>query len=488
MAMSSSAKIGKNAAWLVLATTAQKVVAFVAFIVVAHLIGREQTGAYFYAVSITSIFVTFADLGMTPVVIRSISGQRENGERLLGATLRAKILLVPLAILAAFVYTIVFGANPVILTTMAIACLVMSADTLSLALYGALRGRQNLKPEAMGMFVGQILTAAASITAAWLGFGPVGLAVALLLGSSWNVVWSLWQLKRFDLRPLRPQRIDFITLAKEGWPFALAGIAVKVYSYIDSSFLQRFYGSGEVGLYAVAYKLTYALQFLPLTFTAALYPALASAFAKGEEEDIRRTFVGSLRLMAAVSFPLAAGLSALAPRLIPLLYGKDFLGAIPALQALPWVLIPIFLDFPVGSLLNATHRAHLKTTAMVATMFLNALLNAILVPRYASLGACMSALIGFWMLYLIGAYFSRTHVKSLWSILSLTLRGVLAGGISWVAWSLVGSHMVLPAAMLFGGAVAVVCGFTFKLVTLDDVYSIIRHFRPMSPKVEPVHD
>lgn len=480
-------KVARNAAWLIFATTGQKILAFFSFIVVARWAGTDITGTYFYAISITSIFVTFADLGMTPVVIRAISGHREDGYRLLGAAIRAKWLLAPLASLAAMLFALLAGGDATIIATVGIACLVMTADTIHLVMYGALRGKQNLRPEAIGMFIGQTISALTAACAAYFAFGPVGLAVALLLSSTWNVAWSLFQLKKFNIVAEQPRTSDFRLLAREAIPFGIAGIAVKVYSYVDSLFLKFFHDVTAVGIYAVAYKLTYALQFLPLTFTAALYPALSAAFAKGEKEDVHHTFFGALRLMAAAGFVMTSGLSALAPRLIPLVYGPEYLAAIPALTVLPWVLLPIFMDFPIGALLNASHRAHLKTTAMVCTMVINIVLNLILVPLYGPVGAAWAGVVSFWALFFIGVGFVASSVGGVRHFVWLTLRGLLAATVSWAAWRLVGGRMDLLASMFFGGAVAVVMAFVVRFVTVDDVFTILKRFRP-SRQIEEIHE
>jgi PST family polysaccharide transporter len=485
--MAYGAKIAKNAAWLIVATTGQKVLAFFSFIIVARLSGTDITGTYFYAISITSIFVTFADLGMTPVVIRAISGNREVGERLFGAAIRAKGLLAPIASLAAMLYALLAGGDATIIATVGVACLVMTADTIHLVIYGALRGKQNLRPEAIGMFIGQTLSAIAAALAAYFKTGPVGLAVALLISSTWNVGWSLLQLKRFEIAAAEPRRSDFLLLAREAFPFALAGISVKVYSYVDSLFIKIFHGITAVGVYAVAYKLTYALQFLPLTFTAALYPALSAGFAKGEKEEVRNTFLGALRVMAAFGFVFTASLSALAPRIIPIVYGEDYIAAVPALSVLPWVLLPIFMDFPVGALLNASHRAHLKTTAMVCTMVLNILLNLFLVPLYGPVGAAWAGVVSFWSLYLIGVAFVAKSVGGATRLLWLTFRAFIAATVAWLAWRVVGEKMDFIAALFFGGAVSVVMAFLMRFVTVDDVITMWIRFRPSS-KLESIHD
>lgn len=467
--------VGKNAAWLMVATTLNKLVAFVTFALVAKLVGPTITGTYFFGVSVTSLFVILSDLGMTPVVIRAISGSREDGERLLGAAFRLKLFLIPAAVIASLGYVVLTKQTDIaILGTVAVACFVMSADAIHLVLYGALRGRQNLRPEALGMFIGQIFTSVGSFTAAFMGFGAIGLATALFAGSAWNVIWALIQSKKFGLVILPPHRSDFRKLAAEAVPFGIAGISVKLYSYVDSLLIQAHHGATAVGMYAVAYKMTYALQFFPLTFTAALYPALSKQWAEKRHDELKRTFLGSMRFLAAVGFPISAGLSALAPRLIPLVYGSKFNGAIEPFQVLPWVLLPIFIDFPIGSLLNATHRAHLKTAAMVVTMLVNVFLNIVLVPSYGPLGAAWAGVVSFWILMAIGLYFTRNDANGILATISILVRSILAAGISWFAWSVVGEWMPFVAAAVFGAAIAVITAFVLRLVTLDDINRLLR--------------
>jgi len=486
--MSYGKSVAKNAFWLMMATTLNKLIAFASFAVVARLAGPHVTGTYFYSVSVTSVFVTLADLGMTPVLIRAIAAARHDGEKFLGAALRLKLILAPIAILCALGYGVLNNVDAETIAAIAIACLVMTADTYHLALYGALRGRQNLRPEAIGMLVGQILTACAAVTAALFGLGAIGLVSALLIGSTWNVLWAVMQARRLGIRIGVPAMAEYRILLLESLPFAIAGIAVKGYSYIDSLLIHAYHGASSVGLYAVGYKMTYAWQFLPLTFTAALYPAMASAWSKKDHEGLRNTFLGSLRVMAAISFPISAGLSALAPRIIPLVYGNEYIAAVPAFTVLAWVLIPIFLDFPIGSLLNATHRAHLKTSAMVGTLFVNVVLNVILVPSLGPVGAAWAGVFSFWCLFFIGVVFIQRDAGG-WSVpLWIILRASFAAAVSWFAWRTIGDAMPLLVACLFGASVAVSMAFLTRLVTPKDVTWILSfRKRPLPSDEDETH-
>ena len=133
--MSYGEKIAKNAAWLIAATMLNKVIAFGAFYIIARLTGPTITGTYFYGVSVTSVFVILSDLGMTPVIIRTIASGRDDSSRIYGAVFRLKYILAPIAIVFALAYGFLTGADFTTMLTIAIACLVMTADTFQLAMY-----------------------------------------------------------------------------------------------------------------------------------------------------------------------------------------------------------------------------------------------------------------------------------------------------------------------------------------------------------------
>ncbi len=476
--MSHAQTIAKNAAWLMIATAAQKLVAFFAFFFVARLNGADITGRYFYAVAITSVFVVLTDLGLTPVVIREMAADEKRGMAMLAKAVRAKAFLIPLAILATGTYallsvlatgvqTIFAPLNQEIFIAVAIACGVMSADAISLLAYGVLRGQRKLSYEAFGMLACQIITATMAISVSLLlPHNVYALIGALLCGSIWNVAWSTWQLRKLNLRLDTDVVIPWRELMRLALPFALAGIFVKVYSYVDTLMLKEFRTTLEIGQYAVAYKVTYAFQFLPLTFVAALYPGLSSAHASKDHEALRRVFQGSLRLMMLTSVPVAVCLSVFS-RWIPWIYGSSFVGSVQPLAILSWVLIPIFLDFPIGSLLNATRRAGLKTTSMGVAMVVNALANLALVPVLGPVGAAWSGLISFSLLCVLGFWFVRRDLDWSWFI-GFALQGAGAALCLWfiAGWSVRFSPPIAVALTVTSGLGIL---WLFRLWTWEDV-------------------
>lgn len=481
--MSQAAAVARNAALLITMNTAQKILAFVAFTIVARIVGKEITGEYFFIISITSIFVAFTDLGLTSVIIRAAAQDERQGTRLYTIALRLKALLIPIAIICACFYGYWHGIRDVSWYGLWLACLVMSADSLSMLAYGFLRGRQNLRYEAVGVFIGQLLSAVMSIAAASMGYGATGLIFALLVASSWNLLWSVWQVHRIkELITDKQSGSEYRELIVAALPFGLAALFVKIYSYIDSQIIHHYHGEAVLGEYAVAYKLTYALQFLPMAFVAALYPSMSHS-AKHDTSSLRQLFLGSLRLMMFFGIGMALSLSLLARYVLPVLYGWEYDASIPILEILALVLIPIFLDFPVGSLLNATHRAGKKTFAMGIAMIMNAAGNFYLIPKIGAIGAAWSALACFIVMYILGMWFVRQETDwKAWS--SLHARGLAMGMAIFLTFSTIIDGTSINLAILLQGISVIGWAFVFRLVQWQDIRRILRW---LTGKVQGVH-
>lgn len=400
--MSATLKLAQNAIYLTLASVGQKVIAFVYFTIIARFAGLEDTGAYFLSLAIVTMLAVLDDLGVTSVVIRDVAKRNEEAVLWCQTVLGIKILTIPLTILLAWLVPIWLGYTGDIVWLVRIAIGIMIADTLSLSFYGILRGLQALSYESLGIFLGQSITTVIGVVLIWSGQATLPmLIVALVFGSSWNLFFSAFQVvRRLGWVALKPTWSMGLKPLKLAWAFFLAALFVKMYSYIDSVILSMYYGQDAVGTYAVAYKLTYAFQFLPLAFVAALYPSMSAHST--DRAELKRILLKSLWYMALLSMPIVFGLWSLAPEVIGAFYGMQYAGSVLPLQVLIFVLLFIFLDYPLGSLLNATNRQNIKTAIMGVTMVINLVFNLILIPKFGVVGACLSALACFSFMFLAG--------------------------------------------------------------------------------------
>ena len=135
-----------------------------------------------------------------------------------------------------------------------------------------------------------------------------------------------------------------------------------------------FLGDSAVGFYSVAYKITFAWQFIPLGLVAALYPAFSHFFLH-DKTELNKVFNKGFLYLALVALPILSGIIVLAPEIILKVYKPEFAAAILPLQILIASLAFLFMNFALSSLLNSANLQKTNTRNLALTMFFNLLAN-----------------------------------------------------------------------------------------------------------------
>jgi O-antigen/teichoic acid export membrane protein len=227
-----------------------------------------------------------------------------------------------------------------------------------------------------------------------------------------------------------------------------------------------------------------------MALVAALYPGM-SALVGRDTNRLRRLFDDSIWYVTALSAPIVFGLFAIAPDAIALA-GDEYAGAVPVLQILIFVLIPIFLDFPVGSLLNAADRQSTKTTIMGLTVLLNVFLNVLLIPRFGIMGAGIAALASFTFLSIGGLYFVPRIIKgysyvTLGRIISpILLSGLVMGVSAFLLRPIIGFVLTIPVAAVIYIAMLVITR-SLRVDQLRVALDLIRR-KPSYAENTSIHD
>ena len=186
-------------------------------------------------------------------------------------------------------------------------------------------------------------------------------------------------------------------------PFALAAIFTRVYGYIDTVLLNQMINETAVGFYSIPYKITFSLQFIPMAFVASLYPAFSSYFVSNKEL-LKKTFEKSMVYLGIISVPVCLGVIALAKPLMLKVYTIEYAPSILPLQILIISLVFLFLNFPLGSLLNACNRQTRNTVHIGIVMVINIVLNVILIPKYSYIGAAIASSISTFLMFVLQLY------------------------------------------------------------------------------------
>lgn len=477
--------IAKNTFYLITASIAQKFFSFIYFTLIARFIGVSGIGFYVTALSFSSLFSILTDLGLTPVLIREGAKDNQKTSQILSNVLIVKLGLAVLAY--GFLNLIVYlmGYSPALRGLILISGLIMVLDAFSLSFYGALRSFQNLRIESIGVVATQLVTMGVGLLVLFTKGSVELLLLAMAAGSLFNAIWSGLNLaRRYRIWPRLV--FDVILLKKLAifaWPFALAGIFVKVYSYIDVVILSRLLDTKAVGWYSVPSKITFAFQFIPMAFSAALYPAMSTFFVQ-DKERLKTVFEKGLVYLALLALPISFGLWALAEVIVVKIYGIAYLPSVLPLKILLASLIFAFLDFPIGSLLNACNRQSIQTMAMGVTMVVNIILNLILIPKIGILGAALAALVGNFTLFLVGFCFVPQIIRLpdwrfWWKMLRILAAAGLMGWLiilvkkplaDWlVPQGFVNTAFYFGVLIVFGAAVYFLLLLLFRLITKGEI-------------------
>lgn len=390
-----SNSVAKNTAFITSAYVGQKIISFVYFTLIARHLGAENTGKYFFAMSFTTIFVVFVDLGLTNVLVREAARIKENVQKYFSSILFVKIILGIFSYLAAFATINLLGYDVEIKNLVYFSAVTMLFDSLHLSIYGVLRALGNLKYEALGIVGSQTITLFLGTFFLYTNKPLIYLIVAFVVPSFLNVCYAgitLYKKYQIKFRPHFDKEV-FKYLGKIAIPFALAAIFARVYSYIDSIILSKMVGDTAVGWYSIPYKITYAFQFIPLALTAALYPRFSEFFIF-DKQKLAYYFERGMKYLMIIVFPIAIGIGVLSKEIILSIYSSEFLPSILPLKILMISLVFSFLSFPIGSLLNACNRQTAQTILVLVVLIFNITLNLILIPQYGVVGAALAALAG----------------------------------------------------------------------------------------------
>jgi O-antigen/teichoic acid export membrane protein len=143
--------------------------------------------------------------------------------------------------------------------------------------------------------------------------------------------------------------------------------------------------------------------------TGGLVPHFAGLAGTGDLAAMRRTYSSLTRLVALVVFPAAFGFAALAPALIPLLYGRSFEEAVPTAAIL--ALLASLSAANVGSALVYGRE---KSAFIAVSGALGAALAIVggltLVPAWGSLGAAASRAVVQLCMVGLGTWYIRTRL------------------------------------------------------------------------------
>jgi O-antigen/teichoic acid export membrane protein len=469
--------IARNTSYLTLALILQKIISFTYFIILTRALGLEMMGQYYAAISFTTIFAIFIDLGFANTLTREVAKHQDQASAWLGNVISLKIPLAILTLIVALSTALILGYDHLAFRLILISSICMVLDSFTSTFFAAIRGFHNLKYESISSVIFQLIVLGLGYLALWYDLGVLAAMAVLAVASTYNFIYSFLAVRH--LLKLKWQLLlqkEFIkNIFNISWPFALFAISQRMYLYLDSVMIGILANYHQVGVYQIAFKIIFALQFLPMAFTASLYPAMSSYWLNNKEQLVK-SFERAMNYLIMISLPIIGGVIALDDKIIDLFKAGD--EAIWPLRISILALFFIFVNFPIGSLMNACDRQRKNLFFILIVTVASVTLNFILIPKFQAVGASITVLITNAVMFILGilearkiiAYSPKKNLmtlgKSLWAAAVMTLI-VFYGK----------SYMPIMAATALGGVLYFIFLYLVGGFKKQDIISIYSSFK-----------
>ena len=471
--------LAKNTTYYTAALTVQKILAFIYFWFISNSLFPGQLGQYVFALSFTTLFSIFIDLGLSPILTREAAKNQVQANQYLKNVLGLKIPLAILTLIAAWFFINVTGKPAEVRLLIYLASLVMLLDSFSLSFWVIFRSQHNLKYESIATILVQIIIFVLGLIALKTTGEVKNLILALLAASLFNFFLAIILLKfklKFNLAPRYDQAIikHFLKIVPA---FALAGIFVKIYNASDSVLLSYLASDEAVGFFAVPAKVVYAFQqVIPAAFAAVIFPAFSYYHLK-DKTQLAKTFNKAFNYLTIVSLPIAFGLIITLPQIINLFWPSYQL-VIPTFFVMGLAIPFIFLAFPTGYLLNACDRQKNTTLNRGIITALAVILNIILIPKFSFFGAGITFLITNVVLLFLDFFWVAKTIKLEWlNLFKILAKTILACLVMALVIILLLPYFHLVILIGFGVMVYFLALYFIKGFSLDELGDIINKAR-----------
>lgn len=313
--------------WSTINSLALRLCTLVLGMVLARLLTPDEFGIYAIALTVQSILMTLADLGMTVVLIRADDPKRHAPTVATLSFVSGLILALTMTATAGPVASAMGNADA--LEVVAVLSWTLVIGGAGVVPYAKLQREFQQSKLFLSAVVDFIVSTSVTLTLIAFGSGPIALAIgrvaAQLAATSLQFVLA-HERPRFGFD--REIARGALTL---GMPLAAANLLSWALLNLDNIAISRIAGTTALGFYVLAFN----ISSWPMTAIGqAIRSVSLPGFSRISDADGEASLVRALSLAWAVALPVGALLAALSYPLVTLLYGVTWEQSAPVLAAL----------------------------------------------------------------------------------------------------------------------------------------------------------
>ena len=362
-------------------------------VITARILGPDGRGAQAAMQMWPRIMAIALTIGLPTALLYNLRRSPEKGSQLFSAALLMGLGMGFLATLAGMIFVPLWLTqySPEVVRSAQLLMLFSPAILLVTAFSSVLRARQEFTAfNAVRYLIPMLTLLILALLALTHNLAPFNAALAYLLAQVPIFLWLLVRLWRAYSPRLRELRASFHSLTSYGFrSYGIDLLGQLVAGQVDRILVVGFLDPTALGLYIVAVSLARMMDVFPAAVAQVVLPKAAS---RPLEEVLALTGRG-FRVSTTISVVSASLLAILGPWVLSLVYGQEFLEAVPIFRLLlaevvlsgaTWILAQSFMAYDRPGLVSITQ---------VVGVSLSMPLLIVLVPKYGLFGAGLAVLI-----------------------------------------------------------------------------------------------
>ncbi|MBX9454946.1 MAG: oligosaccharide flippase family protein [Rhizobium sp.] len=446
---------------------------FASSVIIARMLGAHGTGLVAYAIWFGTTASTVAGLGVQSILLRYMTGP-EDGDRPNIGLARALLRPFTIATFATAIGMLLWAGyqwslGDVEMTSVWIATAIFSVifayGSVSLS---AARGVKDFTGSARQIFYGCLVQVPFVVVGAYF-FGAAG----ALLGQMVRHLPTALALRKYVSGPAPQTGVVTPAMKSFGrntWFSSMVGLFV--WTRIEFVFLGLNHQPADIGYFAVGMTLAGLVVQLPEQMSAALMPYFGRHHDNNDLEQLERSYQRVFRWVGLFIFPICFGGAAIMPAFLPLIFGPEFLPAVPVATILVGTACITAMTIFPSAMIAARERSDFFLWGSPSMAVAMVVLLALVVPSGGAVGASIVRGIvhTLWLLLLSTYCWSRLSMRPpILDLLKIGLCAAACAGVAHLVLEWHGDLLGLLLAPIAGALTYILCLRLASAIPADDV-------------------
>lgn len=374
-------------------------------------LGTEGYGNFTLVFTYVSLFAVLSDIGFNQMVIREFASDQAKSLAIKASYLNFKLILNALAIVLPIIVLPLFPYSGELKTAIIIGSLAVAVGNM--VSYGTSILQSQLRLDLVA-FLDLLMKAVTVIAIIW--FTRFQLNFYFIIGTVFigNLAGciSAFLFVRKHLVFRLSLDMDLVKkILKFGIPVGISSFLAVLYFKVDTLMLSMMRSPSEVGIYGLSFKLLDNIIMVWSLYMASVFPLWSRFFAGLEHAKYKRLLRDTLLVLTGLSALIIFCGYALAPWIMQLFGGEEFLASILPFRILLIAVPLFFLNNVFYNMIVSFGKTKYLIQPLILSLAVNIVLNLYAIPRYGYIGTSVTTVVTELLTSVVYLYILRAKFK-----------------------------------------------------------------------------